>query len=265
VVNDLPEAEEPLAKEPLEEEPLKEMGFLDHLDDLRSMLISVLVAWLGTSIVLWFFSGYVLDFLLAGIPVESLYFHAPVEAFMVRLKLSFISGFLISFPYVLFRVWSFISPGLFKSEKKVIVPLILPASVLFYTGAAFAYWIMIPVVLEFLIQFGTELLSPLISVDRYFEFIARLCFAFGIVFQLPLVIVSLTSLGVISPRALLRQWRWVILLIFITGAVLTPPDPASQLLMALPLVLLFLVSATLSLLIEKRRLGKEEDDHDPAP
>ena len=172
---------------------------------------------------------------------------------MIRLKLSFMTGFLLSFPYILFRVWAFVSPGLFKSERRVILPLIVPATLLFYTGAAFAYWIMIPVVLEFLIKFGTEMLSPLISVDKYFEFVARLCFVFGIVFQLPLVIVSLTSLGVISPSALLRQWRWVILLIFVTGAVLTPPDPASQLLMALPLVLLYLVSATLSLLIERRK------------
>ncbi len=234
-------------------EELKEMGFLGHLDELRSMLIASLVAWTGSSIILWFFSGYTLDFLLAGIPVESLYFHAPVDAFMVRLKLSFMTGFLLSFPYILFRVWAFVSPGLFKSEKKVILPLIVPATLLFYAGAAFAYWIMIPVVLEFLIDFGTEMLSPLISVDKYFGFVARLCFAFGIVFQLPLVIISLTSLGVISPSALLRQWRWVILLIFVTGAVLTPPDPASQLLMALPLVLLYLVSATLSLLIERRK------------
>ena len=234
-------------------EELKEMGFLGHLNELRSMLIASLVAWVGSSIILWFFSGYVLDFLLAGIPVESLYFHAPVDAFMVRLKLSFMTGFLLSFPYILFRVWAFISPGLFKSEKRVILPLIVPATLLFYTGAAFAYWIMIPVVLEFLIKFGTEMLSPLISVDKYFGFIARLCFAFGIVFQLPLVIVSLTSLGVISPRALLRQWRWVILLIFVTGGILTPPDPASQLLMALPLVFLYLISATLSLLIERRK------------
>ncbi|HSG29151.1 MAG TPA: twin-arginine translocase subunit TatC [Candidatus Krumholzibacterium sp.] len=245
------------------------MGFLDHLDDLRSMLIAIIAAWLGTSIVLWFFSRYVLDFLLSGIPVESLYFQAPIEAFMVRLKLSFITGFLISFPFILFRIWAFVSPGLFSNERRVIIPLILPASVLFYAGAAFAYWIMIPVVLNFLLSFGTDMLSPLISVEKYFEFVARLCFAFGIVFQLPLVIISLTSLGIISPSALLRQWRWVILLIFVAGALLTPPDPASQLLMALPLVLLFLVSATLSLVIENRRAKRkieeeeeEEDDED---
>ena len=114
-------------------EELKEMGFLGHLDELRSMLIASLAVWLGSSIILWFFSGYALDFLLAGVPVESLYFHAPVDAFMIRLKLSFMTGFLLSFPYILFRVWAFVSPGLFKSERRVILPLIVPATLLFYT------------------------------------------------------------------------------------------------------------------------------------
>lgn len=237
------------------EEKLKEMGFLDHLEELRSALISVLVAWVGTSMVIWFLSRYILDFLLAGIPVESLYFQAPVEAFMVRLKLSFVTGFLVSFPYILFRVWAFVSPGLFNREKKVIIPLIVPSSFLFYVGAAFAYWILIPIVLNFLIKFGTDQLRPLISIERYFEFVARLCFAFGLVFQLPLVIIFLTSIGLVSPRTLLKQWRWAVIIIFIAGAVLTPPDPASQLLMALPLVLLFLVSVLFSLVIEKRREG----------
>lgn len=245
-----------------QKEKLEEMGFLDHLEELRSTIIAVLVAWVGTSIVLWFVSRYVLDFLLAGIPLESLYFHAPLEAFMVRLKLSFVTGFLVSFPYILFRIWAFVSPGLFRHEKRLVIPLILPASILFYTGAAFAYWVMIPIVLNFLIKFGTEMLSPLISVEKYFEFVARLCFAFGLVFQLPLVIVSLTSLGLISPTSLLKQWRWVILSIFVAGAVLTPPDPASQLLMAVPLVLLFLVSATLSIFIEKARKAKDADEDD---
>jgi sec-independent protein translocase protein TatC len=228
------------------------MSFLEHLEELRSALIWSLVAWLGTSIVIWFFSARVLDFLLATIPLESLYFHAPVEAFMIRLKLSFILGFLIAFPYILYRFWRFISPGLFRSERRTVFPLIFTSTMLFYIGVVFAYWILIPVVLTFLIRFGTDLLAPLISVDKYFGFVARLCFAFGLVFQLPLVIVFLTSIGVISARSLLKKWRWAIVVIFISAAILTPPDPTSQLLMALPLVLLFLVSAALSIIIERR-------------
>lgn len=241
------------------EEQLKEMGFLDHLEELRAALIASIVAWIGTSIVLWFFSGHVLDFLLRTIPVESLYFNAPIGAFMIRLKLSFILGFLVSFPYILFRAWAFVSPGLFKREKRFTFPLILASTILFYLGVVFAYWVLIPIVLAFLIKFGTDMLAPLLSVDKYFGFVARLCFAFGLVFQLPLVIVFLTSMGVISAKSLLKKWRWAILVIFVCAAVLTPPDPTSQLLMALPLVLLFLISVSLSLIIE-RRMRKEEED-----
>jgi len=241
-------------------ENLGEMGFLDHLDELRSTIIWILSAWLVSSIVLWFLSGHLLDFLLSTIPVENLYFNAPVEAFMVRLKLSFITGALLAFPFALFKVWSFVSPGLFSREKRVIIPMIAPSASLFYCGAFFACWVMVPIVLGFLLRFGTEMLEPLISVTKYFEFVARMCFAFGVVFQLPLAIIFLTWIGVVSPRTLLRKWRWAIVIIFITGAVLTPPDPASQLMMAIPLVFLFLGSVLLSIVFENRRKKREEEE-----
>jgi sec-independent protein translocase protein TatC len=241
-------------------EELNEMGFLDHLEELRSTLISSIVAWLVLSIVTWFFSGRILDFLLAGIPVENLYFNAPTEAFVVRIKLSFILGFLVAFPYVLFRFWAFISPGLFSREKRAVFPLVFFSTILFYIGVVFAYWVLIPIVLDFLVRFGTEMLRPLLSVGKYFGFVARLCFAFGLVFQLPLVIVFLTGIGMISPRELIKQWRWAILVIFVAAAILTPPDPASQLLMALPLVALFLISVLLSMIIEKRRKDEDEEE-----
>ncbi len=244
---------------PEKDEKLEEMGFLDHLEELRSAIIAILAVWVVLSIILWFFSGRMLDFLLATIPLDKLYFNAPVEAFMVRLKLSFIAGFLLGFPYMLYRAWAFVAPGLFEREKKIMIPLIVPSTVLFYTGAVFAYWVMVPVVLGFLIRFGTDILEPLISISKYFGFVARLCLAFGLVFQLPLVVIFLTSAGVVSARALMRQWRWAIVLIFVTGAVLTPPDPASQLLMAVPLVFLFLGSAFIALLMERKREREREE------
>jgi sec-independent protein translocase protein TatC len=224
------------------------------------VIISMIAGWLGVSIVLWFLSGRLLDFLLATIPVEDLYFNAPIEAFMVRLKLSFIAGFLVTFPFMLFRVWAFVSPGLFEKERRVVVPLIVPSAALFYTGAVFAYWVMVPVVLGFLLRFATGKLEPLLSVSKYFEFVARLCFAFGLVFQLPIAIVFLTWTGIVSSRFLLRQWRYAILIIFVAGAVLTPPDPASQLIMALPLCLLYFASAVLSLVFDRRRRKREAED-----
>jgi len=229
------------------------MHLLDHLEELRSTLIASMIAWVGASLVVWGFSGQVLDFLIHHLPVKNLYFYSPVEAFMVRTKLSFVIGVLIAFPYLFFRVWRFVSPGLFRREKGLAFPLIISSMILFYAGLAFAYWVMMPLVLKFFVKFGTESLTPLLSVEKYFSFVAKLCFSFGLVFQSPLVVIVLTWLGVVSARALLKQWRWAIIVIFSVSAVLTPPDVVSQTFMAVPLCVLFFASVVASLFIEKRR------------
>jgi len=236
------------------------MNLLDHLEELRSALVASAIAWLGASVIIWFFSGQVLDFLMRALPVENLYFYSPVEAFMVRTKLSFILGLLVSFPYLFCRVWGFVSPGLFKRERGLAFPLTLSSIVLFYAGLAFAYWIMMPIVLKFFVTFGTERLLPLLSVEKYFGFVAKLCLAFGLVFQMPLVVLVLTWARVISARALLAQWRWAILIIFIVAAVFTPPDPVSQIFMAVPLCILFFASIVVALLIEKRRGSGDREE-----
>lgn len=232
---------------------LPEMGFLDHLEELRSTLVAALVAWVGASVVIWFFSGRILDFLIDHLPVKDLYFFAPGEAFMVRMKLTFILGALAAFPYIIYRVWRFVAPALFRNEKNLVFPVVALSIALFYCGLLFAYWVMMPLVLKFFVEFGTEFLTPMLSVEKYFGFVAKLSFAFGVVFQLPLVVLLLTSLGLISPRTMLRQWRWAILIIFIVAAVFTPPDPISQIFMAVPLCVLFFGSVAASFIIERRR------------
>jgi sec-independent protein translocase protein TatC len=236
------------------------MNLLDHLEELRSTLVALAIAWVGASVIIWFFSGHVLEFLIRSLPVEKLYFYSPVEAFMVRTKLSFIIGLLVSFPYLFYRVWRFVSPGLFKKERGLAFPLIVSSIVLFYVGLAFAYWVMMPLVLKFFVTFGTDHLSPLLSVEKYFGFVAKLCLAFGLIFQSPLLVIVLTWARVISARALLVQWRWVILIIFIVAAILTPPDPVSQVFMAVPLCVLFFASIVAALFIERRRKSDERDE-----
>ncbi|MEJ2721283.1 MAG: twin-arginine translocase subunit TatC, partial [bacterium] len=156
-----------------------------------------------------------LDLLIADLPVESLYFMSPIEAFMVRVKISFVLGLLAAFPFVLFKIWAFVSPGLFSHERKRIYPLVISSSALFYIGVTFCYVILIPTVMRFLLGFGTEFVNPLISVVSYFAFVARLCFAFGIVFQIPIVVMLLTMLGIVTPGWLLRQWRYGVVIVFV--------------------------------------------------
>lgn len=240
-------------------EKLEEKAFLDHLEDLRSILIQTVIVFLTVSIGCWFLSAHILDLLIKDLPVDSLYFQTPIEAFTTRLKISFVVGFMLAFPFILFRVWSFVAPGLFVHERKRVWPIVISSTVLFYVGVMFCYWILIPVVLGFLLGFGTEFLNPLLSVGSYFAFVARLCFTFGVVFQIPIVVLLLSSLGLVTPRWLLKQWRYGVLLIFVTSAILTPPDPVSLMIMALPVLGLYIGSILIAFVGVRRR---EEDSYD---
>lgn len=236
---------------------LKEMSFLDHLEDLRKVIVQSLVVFLALSVACWFFSGKILDLLIKDLPVDSLYFHTPVEAFMVRVKISFVLGAMAAFPFVLFKIWAFVAPGLFTSEKKRVYPLVVSGSTLFYVGVFFCYVILIPTVLKFLLSFGTEFVNPLLSVHSYFAFVARLCFSFGIVFQIPIVVLLMSMLGIVTPGWLLRQWRYGVLIVFIGAAILTPPDAVSLLMMALPVLLLYIASILVAFVVLRRRKKDE--------
>lgn len=236
------------------------MSFLDHLAELRQVIVQSLLVFAGLSITVWFFSGRVLNLLVDDLPVDSLYFTSPIEAFMVRMKISFVMGLMMAFPFVLFKIWSFIAPGLFSFEKKRIYPLVITSSALFYAGVLFCYAVLIPVVLRFLLSFGTEYLNPLLSVSAYFGFVARLSFVFGVVFQVPIVVLILSSVGLVTPRFLLRQWRYGVLIIFTASAILTPPDAISLVLMALPILLLYIGSILVALVVVRKRQRPQPGD-----
>jgi sec-independent protein translocase protein TatC len=235
----------------------KEMSFLDHLGELRSMIIQSFFVFFVFSVICWFFSGRILDLLIENLPIENLYFYSPLEAFMVRLKISFVLGFMLAFPFVLYKIWAFVSPGLFFNERKRIVPFMMSSSILFYAGVLFCYIILIPFVIGFLLKFGTPNLSPLLSVSSFFAFVARLCFTFGIVFQLPIIVLILSLLGIVTPQFLLRQWRYAIVSIFLASAILTPPDAVSQVLMAGPIFILYLGSALIALIVTRKKEREE--------
>jgi len=171
----------------------------------------------------------------------------------VRTKLSFVLGGLTAFPYIAYRVWRFITPGLFKREKGRIGPVIFASGVLFYAGVVFCYFVVVPVIVNFMIGYGTERVQPLISISSYFNTVSQLCLAFGLVFQLPIVMLLLSMTGMIDPRLFLNQWRYAIVIIWIAAAIFTPPDPISQTLMAVPLCVLYIGSALVSLAVVRRR------------
>ena len=253
----------PIKESAKKKEILREMSFLEHLDDLRGVLIQSAIAFLLAAIVCWFFSGQIIDILIEDLTLEQLIFYAPAEAFMARVKISLVLGLLIAYPFILFRVWSFVAPALFERERAKVWPFIFSASILFYIGVIFAYLILIPVALGFLVGFGTENLTPMISVTSYFSFVVRLCLVFGIVFQLPVIVFVLSLIGVVTPEFLLHQWRYAVLIIFVAAAILTPPDPASQVLMAVPIVLLYIGSVLVAYATIRKKEKMQEEVVDP--
>ncbi len=241
------------------------MSIIDHLEELRRALVQSLLAALLAAVVCWFWSRPLLDLLVQPIlgAAEGIYFHTPVEAFMTRLKLAAICGLFVVLPFIFYKIYGFILPGLYERERRVVTPLLISSTALFYLGVVFAYTIVIPKVVTFMLGFGTEVMQPLIGIGPYFAFVARLCLAFGVVFELPLVILFLSTIGVVNPRVLLRTWRYAVLLIVIFAAVLTPPDVFSQLAMAVPVILLYFGSVLVAVLVAKRkrsRKAQQEED-----
>lgn len=237
------------------DEPGGQMTLLDHLDELRSVLVQSLIAVGLASIICWFLSRPLLDLLVQPLTGSGnmVYFHQPVEAFLTRMKLAVVCGLFLVLPFVLVRAYRFVLPGLYAKERRAVTPLLFASVILFYTGVAFAYLVLIPKVMAFMLNYATTYMQPLIGIGPYFAFVARLCLAFGLVFELPLVILLLSSLGVVSPRALWKGWRYALLAIVVMSALLTPPDVFSQIVMAGPVMLLYLGSVGVAFFVEKRR------------
>jgi len=236
------------------------MSFVEHLEELRSTLFFLLATAAAAAAAAWFVSERVLDRLVDS-GVERVYYGAPAEAFLIRVKVSVAIGLLVAMPILMARLWGFVAPGLFRNERRLVVPVLVCGSLLFYVGLAFAWFLVVPRMMTFFLGFGSARLAPLLNVSQYFGFVAKFCLAFGIAFQLPLVLVMLSALGLVSPRRLWSQWRYGIILILILAAWLTPPDAVSQVMMAVPLILLYLVSLLVASIVgRKRRNGVSRGD-----
>lgn len=242
-----------------------EMTLIEHLTDLRAVLIQSTVAVMAASALAWFVSEAAVDFLInpAVGATEQLVFLTPTGAFMLRVKTAFGLGLFLAAPVVVWRVWSFVLPGLLKKERRLMTPVVLSSVGLFYTGAAFAYFVILPVSIQFLLGFGTEHLQPMLGGEHYFHFVLRLILAFGLVFQFPLVVAVLTYWEILSPDFLQKYWRYGVVVVFVLSALLTPPDVASQVLMAGPVLVLYFVSMGIARAISNSKKREREDQSAP--
>ncbi|MGQ9632424.1 MAG: twin-arginine translocase subunit TatC [bacterium] len=235
----------------------KEMTFLEHLEELRRRMVVCIVAVVIAMMGSWFFRDRI--FLLIKGPVQNLVFIAPQEMFITHIKIAFYVGLFAALPVILFELWQFISVGLLKNERRVIL-IYLPASLLLFAGGvAFCYFLLLPIALKFLLGFAVEGVSPMISVSRYVSFVAMMLLAVGITFQMPLVLTALSTLGIITPAFLSQKRKYAILMIFVFAAIITPTtDAFTLILLAGPMLVLYEVSVWLSYLVQWRRRRREK-------
>ena len=187
---------------------------------------------------------------------RNLIFLNPVEPFFVYLKISLLTGFIATSPYIFYQIWRFIAPGLYAHEKRALIPMVIASTVIFLAGAGFCYGFVLPLGLKALIGAGnTEEFSAVaqISMASYYDLVIRLIAVFGIVFEMPVFSMFLTKLGVITHKSLIHHWRVAVIIIFVLAALLTPPDVLTQVFLALPMCLLYAVSIFLSKMVESKQ------------
>lgn len=230
--------------------------FASHFEELRRRLIVCLLAFVLASVAAYFFSAQILDFLTRPLELSEgvqLYFHKPYEAFVIRIKAAALTGGVLCLPLFFLQAWLFTAPGLYEREKRLLAALTGCSVAFFVFGAAFAYQLVIPWGLRFLLSFQTPEMKALLGVDPYFSFLASMVVSFGLVFDFPVVIVGLTKLGILKSRTLAKARKGFVVGILILAALLTPsPDPVSQLALAIPLWILFEVSLGVSRWTERR-------------
>lgn len=240
------------------------MTLTEHLAELRRVIIISALALIAATAITYFgFRDRLMAFLTR--PMQEmgyqLIFITPWEAFFTTIKACFYAAIFLAFPIIIWQVWSFILPALHRHERRYLYIFTPFSIILFLLGTTFSYYVVFPLAIRFLLVVAGSGFQPMITVSRYISFVITFVLPFGLVFQLPLVVMLLTRLGLITPRFLARKRKFAILIIFILAAVLTPtPDVISQLLMGLPMVILYEVSIWLSYLVQARHQAKAAEE-----
>ena len=252
----------------------KETSFISHLAELRQRLIHSLVFLAILFVFCYIFSDHIYGFLVEpyanavkddGLE-RRLIFTALQETFLTYLKVSFFAAFFITSPFILVQIWKFIAPGLYKHEKKAIMPYLVLTPILFLLGGMLVYYLIMPLAIKFFISFESAGLSTNLpiqleaKVNEYLSLIMKLIFAFGLSFQLPIVLSLLARIGLIDAKFLKQRRKYVVVIIFAAAAILTPPDPITQIGLGIPLLLLYELSILSVSIIESKNLKREREE-----
>ncbi len=243
----------------LEDSDEKNLSFTGHLEELRRRIVIVLVTIGGCFAALYPLSENLLVLIRAPMLEEQLYMLAPTEAFVVHLKLAIFGAIIIAMPMILYQAWAFVAPGLYTNEKKYAFPFVIVATISFLLGGLFAYKLILPFGLQFLLGFGGTLIQPVISVSNYVSFITKMILVFGTIFELPVIVVFLSKLGIVSPAIMRTYRKYAIIGAFVVGAILTPPDVFTQALMAGPLIILYEISIWVCILVTRNQSSLDEE------
>ena len=236
-----------------------------HIADLRKRLVISSLTVFVMFFVCFAFYEPILQWMMlpaeAALPKNSQMVAVEIqETFFTALKVSFFAAFVISLPVIFWQLWLFLAPGLYDHEKKLVIPFVFFATLMFLMGASFAYYIVVPVGFEFLIAFGSAVVTVLPSIGAYVGFFTKLLIGFGISFELPVITFFLAKIGLVDDRMLKDFFRYAVVIIFIVAALLTPPDVISQLLMAAPLLLLYGVSIYIAKVFNPATKENEDEE-----
>ena len=236
--------------------------FLSHLEELRKRLVVCAIGVGAGFVIAYIFSERLFQLLVAPLKAvmpegDQLIFTNLPEMFFAYIKVAFIAGIMAAAPLIFYELWMFIAPGLYQKEKKMAIPFVISSTILFVGGALFGYFVVFPFGFKFFIGFSNEYVKALPSVKQYFSFSMKLLFAFGAVFELPVIIFFLSKMGIVTPQFLRQKRKYAILLTFVLAAILTPPDVITQCMMAGPLIVLYEIGIIVSRIAQKKKEGGE--------
>ncbi len=240
----------------------QELPFISHLTELRDRLLRAVLAVILVLFALIPFANRLYTVLaaplVAALPEGAQMIAIdPASPFFTPLKVAFLVAILITAPYILYQLWAFVAPGLYQREQKLAIPLLVSSSLLFYTGCAFAYFLVLPVVFAFLAGVTPEGVAMMTDISRYLDFVITLFLAFGVAFEVPVATVILVALGWVELETLRKSRRYFIVGAFIVAAIVTPPDVISQIMLAVPMALLYEVGILAAAMLVKRREAED--------
>jgi len=236
------------------------MSFLEHLDELRKRLIYIVYSLIAGCVVAYIFIGRIFDFIMRPMqqilpPGGYLQYTSGAEPFMLYIKIGFLAGIFLSSPLILWQIWQFIAPGLYTHEKKFAIPFVLMSTIFFVAGGLFSHFVAFPWTWQFFNSWATDYMKFVPKIDEAFSLYTKMILGFGAIFEMPTLVFFLARMGVVSGQLLLKYFKYAFLVIFIVAAVISPgTDMMSQVIMAVPMLGLYVLSIVIAFVFQKRRL-----------